>query len=127
MTKRIQPLMIAMLGLVLLVSGAQAQNKWQKEHPRRTEVNKRLKNQDKRINQGVKSGKLTKQQARQMHKEDRQIRQEERDMASQNGGHITKQEQKTLNQQENKVGRQIHKEKHSDVTPAPAPAPTPNQ
>jgi len=90
----------------------QAETEWQKDHPRRTEVNKRLKNQNKRINEGVQSGKLTKQQARKLHKEDRQIRQEERDMASQNGGHITKQEKKTLNQQENAVSNQIYSEKH---------------
>ena len=88
------------------------ETKWQKEHPRRTQVNKRLNKQNKRIKQGVKSGKLTKQQAGQLHKEDRQIRQEERDMASQNGGHITKQEQKTLNQQENAASKQIYNEKH---------------
>jgi CRISPR/Cas system-associated endoribonuclease Cas2 len=90
----------------------QAETEWQKDHPRRAEVNKRLKNQNKRINEGVQSGKLTKQQARKLHKEDHQIRQEERDMASQNGGHITKQEQKTLNQQENAASKQIYNEKH---------------
>jgi CRISPR/Cas system-associated endoribonuclease Cas2 len=90
----------------------QAETEWQKDHPRRTEVNKRLKNQNRRINQGVKNGELTKKQARKLHKEDHQIRQEERDMASQNGGHITKQEQKTLNQQENATSKQIYNEKH---------------
>ena len=75
---------------------AQAETQWQKNHPRRTGVNKRLKNQNLRINQGVKNGQLNKQQARQLHKEDHQIRHEERDMASQNGGHITKQEQKDI-------------------------------
>jgi len=85
---------------------------WQKSHPRRAEVNKRLSNQNKRINQGVKNGTLTKGQAAQLHKEDHQIRQEERDMASQDGGHITKQEQRTLNAQENQVSRQIYDEKH---------------
>ena len=109
------------LGITLLISvfflvslpAVNAETEWQKEHPRRTEVNKRLKNQNKRINEGVKSGKLTKQQAHQLHKEDHQIRQEERDMASQNGGHITKQEKKTLNQQENAVSKQIYNEKHN--------------
>jgi predicted RND superfamily exporter protein len=105
-------LLIAVFFLVSLPA-VQAETEWQKDHPRRVEVNKRLKNQNRRINQGVKNGKLTKQQAAQLHKEDHQIRQEERDMASQNGGHITKQEQKTLNQQENAVSGQIYKEKHS--------------
>ena len=86
-----------------------AETQWQKDHPRRTEVNKRLNNQNKRINKEVKEGEITKGQAAKLHKEDHQIRQEERDMASQNGGHITKQEQRTLNQQENAVSKQIGK------------------
>lgn len=90
-------------------TGAFAQTQWQKDHPRRAEVNHRLANQNKRIHNEVKEGEITKGQARQMHREDHQIRQEERDMAAQNGGHITKQEQRTLNQQENQVSRQIGK------------------
>ena len=97
---------------VCLSSVYAGETTWQKNHPRRAEVNKRLSNQNSRINQGVKNGTLSKSQAAQLHKEDRQIRQEERDMASQNGGHITKQEQRTLNQQENKVSKQIYDEKH---------------
>jgi CRISPR/Cas system-associated endoribonuclease Cas2 len=127
MTIRVKGLMVAMLGLVLLAAGAQAGNKWQQNHPRRAAVNKRLKNQNKRIQQGVKSGKLSKQQAQQLHKDDRQIRQEERDMAAQNGGHITKQEQQTLNQQENKVSQQIYSEKHEAPAPTTTPAPAQGQ
>jgi len=88
-------------------AGALAATKWEKEHPRRAEVNGRLAHQDKRINKDVKEGKLTPAQAHQLHKEDRQIRHEERAMASQNGGHITKQEQRVLNRQENAVSKQI--------------------
>jgi TolA-binding protein len=86
-------------------SGAQ----WKKDHPRRAEVNARLKNQNQRINDKVEDGKMSKAKAAKLHKEDRQIRQEERDMAAQNGGHITKQEQAVLNKQENKVSNQIGK------------------
>jgi hypothetical protein len=107
--------------LLTMASMSRAETQWQKDHPRRTQVNKRSNNQKRRINQGVKNGTLTKQQAGQLRKENRQTRQEERDMAAQNGGHITKQEQKTLNQQENKESRQIYDEKH------PAPAQTGNQ
>jgi len=84
-----------------------AETKFQKNHPRREQVNKRLANQNRRINQEVKEGEMKPQQASKLHREDRQIRQEERDMASQNGGHITKSEQRVLNQQENAVSRQI--------------------
>ncbi len=86
-----------------------AEGQWDKNHPRRDQVNDRLANQNKRIDQERKEGEITKGQAAKLHKEDRQIRGEERAMASQNGGHITKQEQKTLNRQENAVSRQIGK------------------
>ena len=89
------------------VSVALAETQRQQDHPRREEVNQRLNNQNKRIQNKVKSGQMSKAKAAKVHKEDRQIRGEERAMASQNGGHITKQEQRTLNQQENKVSDQI--------------------
>ena len=107
-TKILPLAMIAALTMSV-ASGAMAETKWEKEHPRREQVNDRLANQNKRIHQEVKEGELTKQQAADLHKQDHQIRQEERDMASQNGGHITKQEQRTLNQQENHVSREIGK------------------
>jgi hypothetical protein len=72
-----------------LSANALAESKWDKQHPRRDQVNDRLAHQNARI------------------KRDRQIRREERLMAGQNGGHITKQEQKTLNQQENAVSKKI--------------------
>ena len=97
---------VALAGFAGTVS---AETQWQKNHPRRTQVNHRLANQNKRIHQEVKEGELTKSQAASLHKEDHQIRTEERDMASQNGGHITKSEQKVLNQQENGVSKQIGK------------------
>ena len=104
---------------VLLVSGAAwgQQTRWQQDHPRRSEVNKRLNNQNKRINQGVEKGTLTRGQARQLRQNDRSTRQEERDMAAQNGGHITRQEQRTLNAQENQNSRRIYQEKHTQPAP----------
>jgi hypothetical protein len=96
----------------MLVGGAAsayAETAWQKAHPRRTQVNSRLKNQNQRIKQEVREGEITKAQAAKLHRQDRQIRGEERAMASQNGGHITKSEQRVLNQQENAVSREIGK------------------
>ena len=89
------------------VSAAFAETQWERNHARRDQVNDRLANQNHRINHELKEGEITKQQARQLHREDHGIRQEERDMAKMNGGHITKGEQKVLNQQENGVSRQI--------------------
>jgi hypothetical protein len=93
--------------LTSLAGNASADTTWQKNHPRREQVNNRLNNQNRRIHNDVKNGTLTKSQAASLHKEDHQVRQEERDMASQNGGHITKSEQKVLNQQENGISKQI--------------------
>jgi methionine-rich copper-binding protein CopC len=92
-----------------VASSALAETKWEKDHPRRDQVNDRLANQDKRIHREVKEGEMSKAKAAKLHKEDRQVRKEERVMASQNGGHITRQEQKTLNQQENAISKQIGK------------------
>jgi hypothetical protein len=82
---------------------------WQKDHPRREQVNNRLANQNQRIHQERKEGEINKAQAAKLHREDHAIRQEERTMASTNHGHITKAEQKSLNQQENQVSKQIGK------------------
>jgi hypothetical protein len=102
-------LALTTLGAFLVgMSGiATADTTWQKNHPRREQVNNRLANQSRLIHQDVKNGTLTKGQAAALHHEDHQIRQEERDMASQNGSHITKGEQAVLNQQENHVSSQI--------------------
>jgi len=92
-----------------MASSALAETKWEKNHPRRDQVNDRLANQNRRINKELKQGEITKAQANRLRHEDHQIRQEERNMASQNGGHITKQEQHVLNQQGNAVSKQIGK------------------
>ena len=110
--RRIVAVSIGSLFVAAAATAFAAETQWQKDHPRRAEVNGRLANQNKRINQEVKEGEMTKAQAAKLHKDDRQIRKEERAMASQNGGHITKQEQRTLNSQENQVSRQIYDEKH---------------
>jgi hypothetical protein len=100
----------AILFGVAASGSASAETAWQRAHPRRTEVNHRLSNQDARIHRKVADGQMTRGQAAQAHHEDNQVRQEERDMASQNGTHITKSEDRTLNQQENAVSSQIHHE-----------------
>jgi hypothetical protein len=123
------------LGLVFLSSGAAFAGKgqWKKNHPRRAEVNGRLKNQDKRIDAGVKDGQLSKQEAKQLHKEDRQTRKEERRMAAKDGGHLTKADQAKLNRRENRESKQIYNERHegaengSAAAPAAPAAPTTGQ
>ncbi len=96
---------LAALGAGLIATPALAN--WHSSHPRRAEVNARLRNLDRRVAAEHKEGDLTNAQARYLRREDRSIRQEERDMARYDNGHITKAEQRVLNQQENKLSRQI--------------------
>lgn len=100
---------VAAVTLGALAAPALADTQWQKDHPRREQVNNRLKNQNKRIRHERSEGEISKAQAQQLHSEDHAIRQEERSMASSNGGHITRAEQKALNQQENQVSKEIGK------------------
>jgi len=104
--------LVLTLGALLIGAASVAhagETTWDKNHPRRDQVNDRLANQNKRIHNEVKEGEMSKAKAAKLHKEDRQIRQEERVMASHDGGHITKADQKSLNQQENAVSKQIGK------------------
>ncbi len=81
------------------------------KHPRRNEVNKRVRNQRARINQGVKNGSLTPQQAQQLRANDRAIKQQEHAEVKANGGYLTKAQQRQLNQEENANSGLIHDEK----------------
>lgn len=97
----------AVVMLAGLAGTASAETTWQKNHPRRAQVNHRLANQNRRIRNDVKAGTMTRAQAVAVHHEDHQVRQEERAMASQNGSHLTKAEGRVLNKQENAISSQI--------------------
>lgn len=113
MKSSLKTVFLSTLTVVTLAASAgstfAAETAWQKHHPRREQVNKRLANQDKRIHNEVKEGEITKGQAAALHKEDRSIRTEEKTMAGLDNGHITKADQRALNQQENAVSKQIGK------------------
>src|SRR5215471_19637099 len=103
---------ITILALSLAIIGttavsAMADNRWERHHPRREQVNNRLDRQYQRVNREYREGEISRGQARQLHREDRAIGREERTMAGFNHGHITRSEQRSLNQQENAVSRQI--------------------
>jgi hypothetical protein len=111
MTKKAVAFMVSMVMVVFLMGSftiTSAQTKFQANHPRRAQVNKRLNNQNKRISNKVKNGTMSKGQAHQLRQNDKNIRSQERSDAAANGGHITKQEQRGLNQQENQNSRAIH-------------------
>lgn len=82
-------------------------------HPRVNEVNKREQNQQKRIANGVNSGKLSAPQTANLEKREASVQnREQKDMAK-NNGHLTKAEQKGINRQQNRISKNIYKDKHS--------------
>jgi hypothetical protein len=81
-------------------------------HPRVNEVNRREANQQKRIGNGLESGKLNSKQAANLEKRETSVQnREKRDMAAHNG-HLTKAEQKGINRQQNRISKSIYKDKH---------------
>ena len=81
-------------------------------HPRVNQVNRREARQQKRIGNGVASGKLTSQQATNLEKRETSVQnREQKDMAKHNG-HLTKAEQKGINRQQNRISKSIYKDKH---------------
>jgi hypothetical protein len=73
-------------------------------------VNARQHNQHDRIVQGVRSGSLTKDEAKGLRDEKRSIRQEERQYKS--DGALTRDERKDLHQDLNAASRNVYNEKH---------------
>lgn len=75
-------------------------------------VNARQHRQHERIHQGVRSGELTKDEAKGLRQEERGVRQEER--AYKSDGKLTAQERADLHRDQNKVSHDIYQEKHDD-------------
>ena len=99
----------ATVSLACLAAPAMADTPWQAHHPRREEVNNRLRNQNARIHQEVREGEMSHAQAARLHRADHRIHAQERRMAARNGGHINRREQGRLNREENHVSHRIGK------------------
>jgi hypothetical protein len=102
-------LIVALLLVATLAeTGTSFAGIWQRHHPRRVEVNSRLRNQNRRINAGLKDHQLTRNEAHQLRSEDRSVLHQERFDAAANGSHLTRGEKRQLNQEENGISGQIH-------------------
>ena len=81
-------------------------------------IQQRKENQQGRIAQGVKSGSLTAHETANLeHKEaglNKEIRQDRRA----NGGNLTNNEKRQINRQQNKLSRNIYRDKHNAKTQA---------
>jgi hypothetical protein len=79
------------------------------------EIGKRQLNQQKRIKQGIKSGQLTKGEAKNLEGNEKMLQKEKKDMKAQNGGKLSKGDKKLLNKQLNQQSKKIYNKKHNDV------------
>ena len=77
------------------------------------QVKKREKRQQQRINQGVKSGELTKKETLKLEKKEaklhREIKKDRKD-----GGGLTAKERVKIDKKQDKLSKQISKQKHDD-------------
>ncbi len=75
-------------------------------------VNQRLKNQQSRINQGYKNGRLTGNQVRNLDRRDADIHARERADRTMDHGHLTAGEKNRLQNSLNRTSKAIYRDKH---------------
>jgi len=88
---------------------------FQKNHPRQTQVLKRVDKERQKINKDYQEGKITKQQRDQLLSENHSIRKEDYSAARANNpdgtvrgkSYITRDQQKVMNKQENQINREL--------------------
>jgi hypothetical protein len=75
-------------------------------------VDRRQREQQERIAQGVKSGQLTARETVRLEREQAGLQAEKHDMREDNGGKLTNAEKVKLNNQQNWLSGQIYRQKH---------------
>jgi predicted carbohydrate-binding protein with CBM5 and CBM33 domain len=81
-------------------------------HPRINEVQRRVDNQENRVDRGISDGQIN---AKRAAHDDAKLSREQKSLSrdeARNGGHITKTEQRNLNRRLNRGSRQIHRQRH---------------
>lgn len=84
------------------------------DHKAQKNVNAREHRQKERVEQGVRSGQLTKDEAKKLRAQQREIRQEEKQYRA--DGKFTKEERKDVQRDLNQASKDIYKEKHDAET-----------
>jgi len=115
-------LFLGATGLALADTGsAPASKPMMHPHPRIHEVHHRMRDINDRIIQGVKSGKLTKEQAQALRQQLKAIQQEmEADYKTNGKRELTEDQQKQQNQELDQISKQVYDEKHDEGGTAPS-------
>jgi hypothetical protein len=77
-------------------------------------IEQRKKRQERRIENGEKSGKLSPAEAERMQNKENAINKEEQDMKAANGGHLSPQERNLVKHQQRQTSHKIYEQKHDD-------------
>jgi len=95
-----------------LVTSALAQTPMPTPGARTPRINHRQREQQKRIGEGIESGRLTPAEAARLEKQEAKIQQEKK--AAKADGTVTAQERAALNKNLNKESRRIYRAKHNN-------------
>jgi Skp family chaperone for outer membrane proteins len=112
--KKFSAVVLTLAGVFAAVSASQADA----HRTRDPGVNQRQHNQRERIQQGVKSGELTRRETGRLAEEQRDIRQLERGYKS--DGTLTDAERRDLQHEQNQASRDIYRQKHDEQERPPA-------
>jgi hypothetical protein len=75
-------------------------------------INQRKIDQQDRIANGVRTGRLTPGQTARLEHQEAGINREERGMRAQDNGHLTRQDRQVIHAQQNQESRRIYRDKH---------------
>ena len=93
-----------------VIPGSETPGVTDPNHPRVNEVDKRLENQDKRIDKGLANGTISPAQAQRDQARDAKIQGEAVADEAKNGDHLTKKEDRQLNRQLNRKSKDIKRQ-----------------
>ncbi len=82
-------------------------------------VHQRKENQQDRIANGVQNGGLTAHETANLETKEANLTKEKQQMRTADGGHLTSADQHALHQQQDKLSKQIYKQKHDNVQQKP--------
>src|SRR5580658_376963 len=88
-----------------------SENHGKPANPAMSHVGERAENQQKRIGEGVSSGKMSAGETAHVEKQEQHINQQTKADREANGGKLTPAEKKQVNKEQNKTSKEIHKDK----------------
>ncbi len=106
-------MIFSVMSLVALISMSEAAFAEDAPAGAQQKIEQRQQNQEKRIQDGVKSGQITPVEAQKLEAKEAKIKQVEATALA--DGKLDKKEARHLNRMENRTSREIHRKRHNSV------------